>query len=178
MSIMNMFSSPISAARVLSAGLCCLLSKYPDEPGGGVKRLIKLGGAADEAIGDEVIDGDGGTLFSCAETEAADESAGVESTGNDDTDGGAAVPAVPLSCPFDAFDTLGEGKPAGPFGCEFVTAAAYRIGGNAGFDPAVPGAPDGGRLAFRASDIGVAAKFAVGGIEGGFDDSSVASRYQ
>lgn len=37
---------------------------------------------------------------------------------------------------------------------EFATAAAYRIGGNAGFDPAVPGAPDEGKPDFNACDIG------------------------
>lgn len=39
-----------------------------------------------------------------------------------------------------------------PFVAEFelATAAAYLIGGNAGFDPAVPGAPDDGNPAFRA----------------------------
>src|SRR5258707_12955993 len=120
-----------------------------------------LGGAVDEVVGDNVIEGDSGALFSWAEPEAADESAGVDKAGNNDADGGAAVPAVPLSCPFGGFDTLGEDTLTGPFGFEFATAAAYRIGGNAGFDPAVPGAPDGGRLAFSASHICVSAKIAV-----------------
>src|SRR5258708_38020967 len=149
--------SPISAARVLSAGLCCLLSKYPDEPGGGVRRLIRLGGAADEAMGDDVIDGDSGALFSWAETEAADESAGVDKAGNNDADGGAAVPAVPLSCPVGGFYTLGEDTLTGPFGFEFATAAAYRIGGKKWFHPAGTGAPRRGRLGFMAvTDLCVA----------------------
>lgn len=60
---------------------------------------------------------------------------------------------------------------------EFATAAAYRIGGKAGFDPAVPGAPVNGRPDFRACDIGCAAKLGAGGNIGGgtLDESSVAS---
>lgn len=151
----------------------------------------------EEAIGEDVIDGDGGTLASSSATiDAADDNAGVSAfvtlAGGCvcDADGvavagvdGTAVVALPFTVPFvdSPFDVPVIADDTGddvPFvGLEFATAAAYRIGGKAGFDPAVPGAPDNGKPDFRACDIGCVAKFGAGGNIGGgtFDESSVAS---
>lgn len=59
---------------------------------------------------------------------------------------------APDDDPFVPF--VDVGAVVGPLLLEFATAAAYRIGGNAGFDPAVPGAPVGGSPALSACDIG------------------------
>lgn len=112
---------------------------------------------------------------------------GVNGVGGTNVAGVAEVPFVdedapapfvdgPVNIPIAADDaTLGDVALAAEF--ELATAAAYRIGGNAGFDPAVPGAPDDGNPAFRACDMGCAVKFGAGGNIGGgtFDESSVAS---
>lgn len=79
--------------------------------------------------------------------------------------GGVAAVVAPLTLPIEPgdVDDTTTGVPAvdaaaalGPFVdtgvdvVELAAIAAYRIGGRAGFDPAVPGAPEVGRPAFSA----------------------------
>lgn len=180
---------PLRSTGLLSTGLCCRLSKYADESGG-----ILDGGAIDDATGDDDIDGEGGVFaLSCAAIDAEDDNAGVGATtaGVDAAvvvdvvaaaDGAAAAGAGGIDaaeCPFVVAGVEGPAvaDPDAPFVLEFATAAAYRIGGNAGLEPAVPGAPDRGSPDLSACDMGWAAKLGAGGNIGGgtFDESSVAS---
>ena len=103
----------------------------------------------DEAIGEDVIDGDGGAA-SCAATDAAEESAGVDKAGCEfDVVCGACAWVLDPFVPFVDAELRDW-----PLLEELATAAAYRIGGKAGLEPAVPGAPDGGNPALSACDIG------------------------
>jgi hypothetical protein len=150
-------------------------------------------------MGDETAEGDGeAEVFSCAATDAAEDNEGVCA----DTDAVVVVLGATVTAGTDIavveadadcadvevpFDSDAPRLPAGaagdineePFVDEPATAAMaeYRIGGNAGFDPAVPGAPVSGNPDLRACDIGWATKFGAGGNIGGgaFEESSVAS---